>query len=292
MPILSISLIVLIVVEILLFSLLWFPSFSNQALLISVAHGVITLFISYWISKKWQQPLLSSVQVWLMLFVFIFFLPVIGGLVLYIISHRKILRKKGIEAGIGVEPEAEDENKVIQYVETSTQHYLNEDKKTHDLISTLDDNTYLRLLVASRHLPDKEAYTLLKEALSSPFESARLMAFSLKGTLEERLQDELQDKLERLENTPKHQKGELHLAIAKDYLHRLEIGLLSEDNETLIKQAEYHSLRSIGFNKHSADAFYTLSKLFKHQGKDKQAQQAQIKAVTLGFPLERLYSHA
>ncbi|MCK5897119.1 MAG: hypothetical protein KAG20_09950, partial [Cocleimonas sp.] len=66
--------------------------------------------------------------------------------------------------------------------------------------------------------------------------------------------------------------------------------LLSENNETLLNKARNHCITAIKLNNKSAYAFQALSKILKHQGRNKQAQRAQIKAVDLGLPLERLYS--
>lgn len=289
MPILSVSTFFLILLELVIFSSQWLmiPQATNTTML--VAHALATFVFSYWFSRKWEKTTLKRNLSWFMLFNFIFFIPIISATILWLFAIRKTLRRQYIEADI-----EEDETSYfnhIHYFSAPKQHHSNESKQTRDLISTLDDDTYLKLLVASRHLPDKEAYTLLKEALDSPFESARLMAFALKGTLEERLQNELELKLTTLRNTSKQENtAELHLTIAKDYIHLLDIGLLSENNDTLLKKARSHCVNAIRIDNKSAYAFQALSKILKRQGRNKQAQRAQIKAVDLGLPLERLYA--
>jgi len=292
---LSVSTFILILVESLLLSSYWLTiPLLNESVLLMI-HGLVAVIASYGLSSLWQQPTLerkiSDVILFsFILFNFIFFMPLIGALVLWLFAIRKRLRRSDAKTKLNTEEEAKIDQSV-HYFSAPKQHHFGGSKQTRDLISTLDDDTYLKLLVASRHLPDKEAYTLLKEALSSPFESARLMAFTLKGTLEERLQGELQQKLEELKQTKNKQNiAELHLTIARDYMHLLDIGLLSENNETLLKKARNHCLNAIHLNDKSAYAFQALSKILKHQGHNQQAQSAQIKAVDLGLPLERLYS--
>ncbi len=289
---LSVSPLIPVVIEILIFSSLWLNiSFISHFSLL-IAHTLTALIAAYWLSRQWQQVTLSNTISWFILFNFLFFIPVIGALILWMFSLRKYLRQATSEAEQMIEEQELAKNdEEIHYFSAPKHHHNSRKKQTRDLLSTLDDDTYLKLLVATQHLPDKEAYTLLKEALSSPFESARLMAFSLKGKLEERLQNELQQKIEGLKLTKtKSNRAELHLSIAKDYIHLLDIGLLTESNETLLSKARNHCVKAIHLNKKSAYAFQALSKILKHQGRNKQAQRAQIKAVDLGLPLERLYS--
>ena len=295
MPTLSVSTAILIVIELIIFASLWLTSSMTHT--IFIIHTVIVLIASYGLSRLWKQAALNCNISWFILFNFLFFIPVVGAIILWLFSIRNSLRKEGIETTSDTEEEEEEEKEKSQrseelyYFSAPKHHHMDGSKQTRDLISTLDDDTYLQLLIASRHLPDKEAYTLLKEALSSPFESARLMAFTLKGTLEERLQNELQQKIDKLKKiTNKQKTAELHLSIARDYTHLLDIGLLSENNETLLNKARNHCITAIKLNNKSAYAFQALSKILKHQGRNKQAQRAQIKAVDLGLPLERLYS--
>ncbi len=293
MPTLSVSLIFLMLIQMSIFSSAWLaPSIVNNTNLI-VFHFVITLIASYSLSRIGKKivsrfSLKQNINGFLW-FNLLFFIPMIGAIILWLFSIRKTLRRQHIETDL--EEEEVNTNQNVCYFSAPKQYHSSNQKKTRDLISTLDDDTYLKLLVASRHLPDKEAYTLLKEALNSPFESARLMAFSLKGSLEERLQKELQQKLTQLKQASENDNiAEIHLTITKDYIHLLDIGLLSESNDALLKKAKKHCINAIHIDSKSAYAFQALSKILRYQGRNKQAQRAQIKAVNLGLPLERLYS--
>jgi hypothetical protein len=292
MHILSVSTIILVVIELLIFSGLWLDiAYINNGSLL-IAHTLIAFISSYWLSSKWKQAMPERKIIWFILFNFIFFIPVTGAIILWMFSIRKSLRQTTSEAKrIIEEKEQAQKNEQIHYFSAPKHHHISHAKQTRDLLSTLDDDSYLKLLVSTRHLPDKEAYALLKEALSSPFESARLMAFSLKGKLEERLQSELQQKISILEQTTSiSNTADLHLSIARDYIHLLDIGVLSENNEVLLGKARKHCIKAIRLNNKSAYAFQALSKILKHQGRNKQAQRAQIKAVDLGLPLDRLYT--
>lgn len=290
MPTLSVNTFFLMLIECIIFFSQWLMIPQATNINIIITHTLIALIFSYWWSRKWEKVIFKRNLSWFMLFAFIFFIPIIGATILWLFAIRKTLRRQHIKTSIG--EEETNKNNDLYYFSAPKQHHSNASKQTRDLISTLDDDTYLKLLVASRHLPDKEAYTLLKEALDSPFESARLMAFALKGTLEERLQNELQQKLTKLRNTAKGDSiAELHLTIAKDYIHLLDIGLLSENNDTLLTKAKNHCMNAIRIDNKSAYAFQALSKILKRQGRNKQAQRAQIRAVDLGLPLQRLYAN-
>lgn len=286
----SVNTILLVTFELAIFIVLWLP-LPIANIVVAIAHLSISIIGAFWLSQQWKHASLSTSKTWMILSIFLFFVPVVGAIMLWLVNERHTLRKRGIQAGVGVEKkEIKPEEEELRYFSAPKHHHIDKQKKTRDLISTLDDDAYLRLLISSRHLPDKEAYTLLREALSSPFESARLMAFSLKTTLEERLQEALQIKLMKLKSANTENKAERHLAVAKDYIHLLDIGLLTESNDALVKKARYHCISAIKLNKKSAYAYQTLSNVLKHEGRNKQAQRAQIRAVSLGLPLERLYS--
>jgi len=253
-----------------------------------LAHILVAIFASYWFSKKWKQTTLPPNQTWLALFIFLFFLPIVGAILFGLINKRSDLYQQATTAQLTSEEKKPIDDVELNYFSIPKHRYSSHLKKARNLLSILDDNTYLHLLIASRHLPDKEAYTLLKEALSSPFESARLMAFSLKGKIEERLQDDIHKKIALLKNSSTSHMAKLHLSISKDYMHLCDIGVLSESKENLLIQARQHCMSAIRLNKKSAFAFQHLSKILKLQGKYQQAQQAQIKAISLKEPLNNL----
>ena len=280
---LSASALLLIILELLIFSLLWLSIPIMNAIWL-LAHTLVTILASYWFSRQWRQTTLTPNRTWFSLSLFLFFLPIIGAIIFLLISKRAYLHQQIATAQQASKTKKTNDTNELNYFSTPKHHYSTHVKKAQNLLSTLDDNAYLRLLIASRHLPDKEAYTLLKEALGSPFESARLMAFSLKGKIEERLQDDIQKKIALLKSSQKKHTAELHLSISKDYMHLCDIGVLSESKENLLRQARHHCMSALRLNKNSAMAFQQLSKILKLQGKYHQAQKAKIKAVSLGFP--------
>ena len=280
---LSVSTSLLIILELLLFSLLWLSIPIMNAIWL-LAHALVTILASYWFSRRWKQATLTPNQIWLALSIFLFFLPIVGTIIFGLINKRTYFQQQAVTKQLASKSKKSTDEAGLNYFSIPKHHYSTPLKKARDLLSTLDDNAYLQLLIASRHLPDKEAYTLLKEALSSPFESARLMAFSLKDKIEERLQDDLNKKISLLKNIPQQHSAELHLSISKDYMHLYDIGVLSESKENLLIQARQHCMNAIRLKKRSAFAFHHLSKILKLQGKYQQAQQAQIKAISLGFP--------
>jgi len=244
-------------------------------------HVLISLAATIWLSKRIFHHKLMSFKIQIALFLFIVFFPVISLVVIWLLSIRDTLRKD-YKLNELKEMENNKNQESYEFLEkTKLLDGSNKIKNTRNLLSTLNDENYLKLLIASRHLPDKEAYALLKEALGSPFESARLMAFSLKEKLEQRLQDSLQKDLDLLENLSNGERAEQHLLVARDYIHLLDIGMYSGREDKLLKQAEYHCLQSIKFNKKSAYSYQTLSKIFSYQGKIKKSQLALKAAAAL-----------
>jgi len=246
-----------------------------------IGHVLIAFSASIWISKSDFKNSLNGYKALVALFLFILFLPVISLFVLWLLDEKDILRERYKDAVSQKKASESSQNtydylKKIELLDDS-----NKIKNTRTLLSTLNDENYLKLLIASRHLPDKAAYALLKEALGSPFESARLMAFSLKGKLENRLEKTLQKDLALLEALPVIERAEQHLVVARNYINLLDIGVLSGSEDKQLKQAQYHCFQSIRLNKKSAYPYQTLSKVFSYQGKIKQSQQAKKIAASL-----------
>lgn len=244
-------------------------------------HILIAFAASIWVRKSDFKDSLSGYKALVALFIFILFLPVISLFILWLLDAKDTMREKYKDA-VSQKTAPEDTQKAYGYLKKiRLLDDSNKIKNTRTLLSTLNDENYLKLLIASRHLPDKAAYALLKEALGSPFESARLMAFSLKEKLEQRLEKTLQKDLATLEKLPVIERAEQHLVVARNYIDLLDIGVLSGSEDKQLKQAQYHCFQSIKLNKKSAYPYQTLSKVFSYQGKIKQSQQAKKIAVSL-----------
>lgn len=278
---LSVSSLLPVFAQLICFALLW-PQVPSLTLAALVAHIAISVITAYWLSVRWQEQALTPGKIWLFVASAMFFLPVIGSITIALLDNRAALRERGMQAGIGVikskTPVARD---LLNYFSAPEHYQKGSLRKTRDLLSSLDDEAYLGLLIASRHLPDKEAYALLSEALLSPFESARLMSYALKGKLEERMQENLQSKLDALETTSKKHQAELALAVAQDYLHLLDVGIESTSKAVLLEQAYTYTTRSIRRSQDSASAFNTLATILELQGKPRQAQQSRNRALAL-----------
>jgi len=279
---LSVSALLFLLVELVAFGLLW-PQASLLSLIALIVHATVSLFAAMWFADKWHS---GSDKKTLVGFIAasMFLLPLIGSVILLIIDSRHALREYGIEAGIGTDNIKTDSPKdLLNYFSAPDQFDKVSKRKTRDLLSSLDDEAYLGLLIASRHLPDKEAYALLSEALLSPFESARLMSYSLKGKLEDKMQEGLQDKLDAIPvASNNNQKSELHLALAHDYLHLLDVGVESSSKEALLQNASEHCIKAIKLHKTNGAAYKTLSDILLQQGQSHQAKIAQQRAVKLG----------
>lgn len=278
---LSASSLLPVLAQLICFALLW-PQVPALTLAALIAHMAVSVMTAYWLSVRWREQTLTPGKIWVFVASAMFFLPVIGSIIIALLDHRAVLRERGMQAGIGVikskAPVARD---LLNYFSAPEHYQSGSLRKTRDLLSSLDDEAYLGLLIASRHLPDKEAYALLSEALLSPFESARLMSYALKGKLEERMQENLQSKLDALDTTSAKHQAELSLAIAHDYLHLLDVGIESSSKAVLLEQAYSFATRSIRRNQESASAFNTLATILELQGKPRQALQSRNRALAL-----------
>lgn len=282
MPALFVNSLVVLIVELSLFALLWLQQ-PAITLFVVAAHLATAILTALWLSHRWAHPSISTQKLRFFIVGLIGLLPVIGSVFLFLIDNRKALRENGINEGLGSEDlEEETPQDLLNYFSAPDRYAKGNVRKTRDLLSSLDDESYLGLLIASRHLSDKEAYALLSEALFSPFESARLMAYSLRGKLEDRLTDSRQNKLDLLNDSNNlKQRTELHLSLAQDYMHLLDVETDSNDNDSLTSQAKQHCIQALKLNNKSSIGFKTLSKVLRAQGNLVQANKAEQRSVAL-----------
>lgn len=282
MPALFVSSLIIIVIEISLFGLLWLQNpFAN--LLVVTGHFATTLLAAFWFASHWSSPTLNTQQLRWFVACLVGLLPVIGSLLLMLIDNHKALRQYGIQEGLGAdEDRRESVQDSLNYFSAPAVYEKGNVRNTRGLISSIDDEAYLGMLIASRHLPDKQAYSLLSEALFSPFESARLMAYSLRGKLENRIAEALEDKQHSLKAaTHPKQRIELHLSLAQDYLHVINVGIESRDKNSLALLAKAHCIKALRLDKQSITGLKTLSKVLKLQGHLIQAKKAEQRAFSL-----------
>ena len=279
MPALFVSSLFILAIQLALFGLLWLedPLTTQIAL---VAHLVIILISAIWYSNRWGE---SSLALSGFIAVLVGFLPVIGCAFLFLIDNHSLLRSYGLREGLGaLGARKETPQDSLNYFSAPEHYSKGNIRKTRNLIASLDDEAYLGLLIASRHLPDNEAYALLTEALFSPFESARLMAYSMRGKLEDKIIDNLEEKLDALKLTKNDkQKSALHIELAQDYLHIMNIGIESFDAEGLLTEANRHCRLGLKLNNKSISGFKTLSKVLRLEGNLANARKAEQKAFSL-----------
>ena len=282
MPALFVSSLILLLIQLCLFGLLWLQN-PTINLFVVVGHIVTSVLAAFWFSNRWEHSTQGVRYTRYFVASLIGLLPVIGSIFLFLIDNHRSLRAYGIREGLGsAVANKETPQDSLNYFSAPEQYTEGNVRNTKDLISSLDDEAYLGLLIASRHLPDNEAYALLTEALYSPFESARLMAYSLRGKLEDRLANALEDKINLLKfSTSIKQKVELNLELAQDYLHIMNVGVESGDKTSLLQQANKHTLQALKLNNQSISGFKTLSKVLRFQGDLIHARQAEQKAHSL-----------
>ena len=282
MPTLFVSSLILLLTELCLFGLLWLQ-LPIVTLLATVGHFAVAALAAYWLSQRWTHPNITAKNIRIFAFAVIALLPIIGSVLIFLIDNRQVLREQGFKQGLGSEKiKKETPQDQLNYFSAPDQHTKGNVRNTRDLLSSLDDEDYLGLLIASRHLSDKEAYALLSDALYSPFESARLMAYSLRGKLEDKIAESREEKLISLKSAhSSQQKIELHLALAQDYLHVLDVGIESGDKSGLMIKAREHCIHALKLDKNSRSGFKTLSKILRSQGNLEQAKKAEQRALAI-----------
>lgn len=282
MPALFVSGLLLLIVELILFALLWLQN-PIITLCAVIAHFIIAAFAGLWFSTRWKGSTISTRSLGFFIACLVSLLPIVGSIILFLIDNHSKFREYGLNAGFGADlPVNEAAHDALNYFSAPNRHTEGSTRNTRGLLSSLDDDSYLGLLIASRHLPVKESYALLSEALLSPFESARLMAYSLRGKIEDKISESRQGKLALLKTSDNiQQKIELHLSLAHDYLHLIDVDMDSANEEELLKQSKNHCIAALKLNPRSSRGFKTLSRILKKQGKMDQAQQAEQHAFTL-----------
>jgi len=234
--------------------------YSGHAGLIALAcliHIAASLVAGYWFGDKGSWP---GAMVPVLL------LPILGLIVVFLIDNRAWIRERNTALD-SVSANAKTVQPIIRHFSANDFNEASraDKSKTRELLSSMDDDAYLGLLVASRHLPDKAAYALLNEALLSPFESARLMSYSLRDKMEERLRSGLKQKLES-QSSREINQAKLQLAIARDYFNLVDIGI-EDPLGTALDKAAKHCVRAIQLDSASLQARQTMTKILTLKSK-------------------------
>lgn len=162
-------------------------------------------------------------QNWLLAGCISLFMPIMGNILLWLFRNQHVIpAAPPAEVKSATTPEQD----ALHYLDLPTGKEVEVGAgKGDERLNSLNIDHYLDLLMSSRELDSKRAVALLKEALGSKTESARLLAYALYSKKEQgdfRLLDELLNQLKQgqLKNP------RLNLAIAQTYWHILDIGLV------------------------------------------------------------------
>ncbi len=181
--------------------------------------GIVTTTLA-WLRP--QQFNMQAWQHWFLIGCISFFLPVIGSLMLGLFRFQYLIPMLNKAADQAQSPEQD----LLHYIDTAfTQETLVGSGQGDERLNALHIDHYLDLIMSSRELGSKRAVALLKEALGSKAESARLLAFALYSKKEQGDFKQLDELIAQL-NQGQSKNPRLHLAIAQVYWHLLDSGLV------------------------------------------------------------------
>lgn len=173
----------------------------------------------------WLRPPVftsQSLQHWLLAACISFFMPLIGSVMLWLFRNQHLIPNlvKTEEADDAVQQD------ILHYMDTtSTPEVAVGAGQGDERLNSLHIDHYLDLIMSSRELGSKRAVALLKEALGSKAESARLLAFALYSKKEQGDFKQLDELIAQLKQG-QAKNPRLHLAIAQLYWHLLDSGLV------------------------------------------------------------------
>lgn len=152
--------------------------------------------------------------------------------------------------------------------------------------TNIDD--HLNIVLATRFMRDENAVPLLNIAVKSPEDDVRLLAFSLL----EKKNAEINNRIEQLRQdlTRKDNKAKIHVAVAKNYLRLVKLGLLQEEMKPRILDKAYEHLReALSENPADRNSHFILGQILMEKGEIDEAQAALNKALEHGFAAGDVY---
>ncbi len=148
------------------------------------------------------------------------------------------------------------------------------------------------MVIYMSRTPHPFAVRYLKEAVSSPEDEVRLVAF---GTLTA-MEKDIMDKIGTLKSTLKELKDKLekfsvHSSLAELYWELVYLGISDKELEGFyLEEAKHHAMEALGL-RDSARVHFLLGRIYLRTRSVDLAQEHLLKAWKLGFPKERLLTY-
>ncbi len=210
------------------------------------------------------------------------FLPLLGAALLWAFHKRHLIPKVPDPETLvehHEQPQHQDFLDYFDYPEREADVIL---ETGDERLNALNIEHYLDLIMSSRELDAKRAIALLKEALGSKAENARLLAYALYSKKEQGLFKVLDGLLAQLQGE-QMQNPRLHLAIAQLYWHMLEIGLIDPAvAQDMWDKLRLHAALAV---KHQPDlwqAFWLMAQASMQEHRDLQARELLKQALQAG----------
>ena len=210
-----------------------------------------------------------------------FFLPLLGTLMLLFFQHRRRVPKAPND------PQKSESSQVkahefLDYFEYPEREADVELETGDERLNALNIVLYLDLIMSSRELDPKRAIALLKEALGSKAENARLLAYALYSKKEQGLFKVLDGLLAQLQGE-QMQNARLHLAIAQLYWHMLEIGLIDPAvAQDMWDKLRLHAALAAKYEPTLWQALWLMAQASMQEHRDLQARELLKQALQLG----------
>lgn len=240
------------------------------------AHLLVVLAGSLFLAKKTQVSALVY-TLWLVLLTF---LPVIGFVLGWVFLRKETWYRPPVVKALSPQEAA-------GYFDITTEAQSPyEFAQASQRMNALTTDDYLDLLSATRQLDGRNSVTLLKDALDSQTESARLLAHALYTKKEQQLAQQLSALIEQFKQG-QGRNPQLHLAFAQLYWHWFGLGVLGEEGcRDMLAKIRLHADFVLKLIPNLAQAHWLVAQTDLHSQRYQSAKHAFQQALAQGCRAE------
>jgi len=243
-----------------------------------VGHTLIVLLGALYLGNR-TKPSVRLYGLWLVVLIF---LPVIGLLLGWIFLRKSAWYKPPIIK----ESSPEGEPCYLDLSDRTVGPY--DAEQASQRMSALTTDDYLDLLAATRQLDGKQSVALLKDALGSQTEGARLLAHALYTKKEQQLMQQLSSLIERFKQG-QGRNPQLHLAFAQLYWHWFDLGVLDAEGRTeILTKIRLHAAFVLTLIPNLAQAHWLIAQTYLHTQRYQDAEKAFRQALAQGCRPEQI----
>ncbi|MEN9502104.1 MAG: hypothetical protein RI964_1389 [Pseudomonadota bacterium] len=257
-------------------SMLWITLGLHLSLVAVVMYSLKAVLVPPYLERNQRQ----AKRQWWLAGGMAFFLPFLGAIMLWLFQNRHRVPKAPSTTDVPVQQSPHHD--FLDYFEYPERETDVESEKGDERLNALNIEHYLDLIMSSRELDPKRAIALLKEALGSKAENARLLAYALYSKKEQGLFKVLDGLLAQLNDGQMH-NARLHLAIAQLYWHMLEIGLIDPAvAQDMWDKLRLHAALAAKYEPTLWQAFWLMAQASLQEHRDLQARELLKQALSVG----------